>query len=81
METKQIIHIVFEELWTILYRGQYYGQYSCQEDAVSTAMNWAVNAAAQGHAVQIVIHSVNSPAFALLNVDPLRRPSNERAAA
>lgn len=81
METKEIVHVVFDERWTIQYRGQYYGQYTSKEDAAFTARQWAENAATQGHAVQVVIHSLNSPAFSLFNIDPLRRPAKERAAA
>ena len=80
IEPKEIVHVVFDEGWTIQYRGEYYGRYSCKEDAASVARKWAENAAAQGHAVQVVIHSLNSPAFSLFNIEPFRRPK-ERAAA
>jgi hypothetical protein len=81
METRDLIHVRYDKRWTIQYGSQLYDQYSCKEDATSIAKTWAENAAKQGHAVQVVIHSADSPAFSLFNVDPLPVPSEERSAA
>lgn len=79
--TRHLIHVRYDESWIIQFGSQVYGHYSSKDDAASTARTWAENAAKQGHLVQVVIHSISSPAFSLFNVDPPRVPSDERSAA